>query len=677
MANYRFPGVYPNIRDLSGIVTINASTSCGYVGEAPYGPVFKPTLCSTLQDYTDRFGPLSSQYGYAGYSLAVASETINEHYFVRVVNTGSENDEDRSNNAKWAAGAIMQNDFEYQETSESGEIISNRPYIPGYFYEKIVGAQNLRDSGSDCGLFRDDEVTQGISDASMIFAATDPNARDFYITIEDSTINENVSYSILDMTVVPSNEGIENYALVTYKVDATMLDGIDVGDKVVITKVTDSKFNGLYEIESMDVDPENKNVKLFTVTVPFGDKDPSEHLDPGFTSARARIYPANNETTFRVIVEEKIGRVFRTLEIYDYCTLYPAQDNYGNSTFVEDVINVSSNYIQVFVNTDVTENNFIIPEYAYRVNLEGGNPGSWGKGQYNEKIDALCDGWEYFRDRTQVNVSLLMNSGYVSRSNVSYQNKMIEIAEHRRDCFCLLDVPLTDTAYNDAVDFRQDMQQSTSYRAALCTPWVKTYDAAQGRSNFLMCPSAYIAKIMGTGEPWMAPAGLNRGVLSSTIVSPTGLTDYYNTIQGGVLYTDNQMNCLIKDAAVGYVSWGQRTLQKKPSALDRINVARTVIYIETVLRDAARWHLFENNTAYERMQITLQFTSFLNTILSAEGIQRLQVICDESNNTPAVISNNQLVVDIYLWPSYTAEVIILNTNVMGADTTVNISTYTN
>ena len=675
MANYRFPGVYPNIRDLSGIVTINASTSCGYVGEAAYGPVFKPTLCSTLQDYTDRFGPLSSQYGYAGYSLAVASETISEHYFVRVVNTGSKYDEDRSNNAKWAACAIMQNDFEYQETAESGEIVTNRPYIPGYFYEQIEGAQALRDAGSDCGLFKDDEVTQGIYDASMIFAATDPNARDFYVSIEDSTINENLSYSILDMKVIPGDESeLNNSVLVTITVDKSMIDGVEIGDQVVITKVVDSVFNGLHTIESFDGVAENTVAISFEVNL--GDKDPMDHLNPGFANARARIYPANNETTFRVIVEEKIGRVYRTLETYDYCTLYPAQDNYGNSTYVEDVINNSSNFIQVFVNTSVTENNYIIPEYVYRVNLEGGTPGAWLKGQYNEKIDALCDGWEYFRDRTQVHVTILMNSGYVSRQNVSYQNKMLEIAEARRDCFCLFDVPMTDTAYTDAVNFREDMQQSTSYRAALCTPWVKTYDAAQGRSNFLMCPSAYVAKIMGTGEPWMAPAGLNRGVLSSTIVSPTGLSEYYNTIQGGVLYTDNQMNCLIRDAAVGYVNWGQRTLQKKPSALDRINVARTVIYIETVLRDAARWHLFENNTAYERMQITLQFTSFLNTILSAEGIQRFQVICDESNNTPAVIANNQLVVDIYLWPSYTAEVIILNTNVMGADTSVNISTYT-
>jgi phage tail sheath protein FI len=179
---------------------------------------------------------------------------------------------------------------------------------------------------------------------------------------------------------------------------------------------------------------------------------------------------------------------------------------------------------------------------------------------------------------------------------------------------------------------------------------------------------------MGNGQPWVAPAGLNRGVLTSATVSPTGLTQYYDQTKGGNIYADNQVNCIIKDPSSGYVNWGQRTLQAKPSALDRINVARTVIYIETVLRDAAKWHLFENNTAYERMQITLQFTSFLNSILSAEGIQKFQVVCNETNNTPLVIANNQLVVDIYLWPTYTAEVIILNTTVMGADTTVTVTT---
>ena len=75
MAAYKFPDIYPSIRDLSGVVADNVSTVCAYVGEAEYGPVLKPTLLTSLQDYTDKFGAVSSKYGYAGYSLAVAAET--------------------------------------------------------------------------------------------------------------------------------------------------------------------------------------------------------------------------------------------------------------------------------------------------------------------------------------------------------------------------------------------------------------------------------------------------------------------------------------------------------------------------------------------------------------------------------------------------------------------------
>ena len=134
-----------------------------------------------------------------------------------------------------------------------------------------------------------------------------------------------------------------------------------------------------------------------------------------------------------------------------------------------------------------------------------------------------------------------------------------------------------------------------------------------------MAPSAYVAKIMGIANPWIAPAGMNRGILTSSTVSPIGLTQYYDETVGGNLYS-NQVNCIIKNPGAGYVNWGQKTLQQKPSALDRINVARTVIFIETTLRDAARSHLFENNTAFERMQVTLQFNQFLDTILTADGI---------------------------------------------------------
>lgn len=670
MASYRFPGVFPSIRDQSGVVANNTITSAAYVGESEYGPVFKPTLLATLQDYTDRFGKLNSRYGYAGYSLAVAAETINQHYFVRVVPTGSPESSDRSNDATWAAATVLV-DWDEGESA---------PASNGYYYEEIKAAEMARDAGLDCGLFKtteeDAETHQPvvIYDMNSAFkvVATNPNNRDLYVTIADSTINENRAYAVTAETVlVPSDEsGEEDTTLVIVTVPAADFENATTDDKIVVSRMTNNALNGVFAIEAIEID--NDEAKISYIVK--GNQESA-----GDANARVGMYPARNQTTFSVSVAEKVGRVITTLETFEYCTLYNAQDNYGNSMFIEDVINGSSNYIQVFVNKNFTEygpdadpDEIIVPQNIANVRLTGGKSGTWTNA--GDKYKALCDAWELFRDRSQVTVSLLMNSGYVLKGNVSYQAKMLEIAEARRDCFCLFDIPMTETDYEDAIDWRRNIQGFNTYRAALSSPWVKTYDSVQGRANFVMCPSAYIAKIMGAYDPWKAPAGLNRGILTASTVSPTGLTQYYNETQGGNLYTDNQINCIIRSTASGYVNWGQRTLQAKPSALDRINVARTVIYIETVLRDAALWHVFENNTAYERMQITLQFNAFLDQVLSAEGIQAYRVICDESNNTPQVIANNQLKIDIILYPTYTAEYIIITSTVAGADTTVTVST---
>ena len=637
--SYKWPGVYAEIKDLSGVVAANAATACAYVGEAEFGPVFKPTLVTSLQEYINKFGALSSKYGYAGYSLAVAAETISEHYFVRVVNKDT---------AKYSAASFVK------------ENATSPAALNGYSYEEMEAAMKSRDETGTSNL----EALAG-SDAAFVVAAKDPNARNFYISIADSTINENKGYTL---TAIPTTADESGEAtLVTIKVPAEMttVDGkvvMEAGEKVVVTKMKDAKQNGIFEVVNVSEDGLTVTYSVPEV-ITIGESD--------WQKARVARYPAANETTFSFTVAEKVGSVYQTLETYEYCTLYPAKDSYGNSTFLEDVINGQSNYVQVFVkDTD----DVIVPAPAANVKLQGGNAGTFTNSETDAKYTALNEGWELFRDRSQIAVSLLMNSGYVTSSNVSYQAKMLEIAEARRDCFCLFDVPMDKTAYEDAIDWRKNIQGFNSYRGAVCSPWVKTYDAIAGRANFLMCPSAYMAKIMGSYDPWMAPAGLNRGMLTSSAVSPTGLTQYYDSTEGGNLYTDNQINCYIKNPGSGYVIWGQRTLQARPSALDRINVARTVIYIETILRDAARWHLFENNTAYERMKLNLEFSAFLDTVLSSEGIQRYSVICDETNNTPQVIANNQMVVDVLLWPVYTAECIKISTSVMGADVTVNVTT---
>lgn len=713
MANYKWPNVYPSIKDASGTLATNSVTTCAYVGEAEFGPINKPTFLSSLKDYTNKFGALNSaKYGYAGYSLAVASESIDSHYFVRVVKAGDPNaqPEERTDDAMYASIKVPAKGKEAEEGH-------------GWYVEEIAEVEKAEDGSV---LFKDD--TNNV----MIVLANNPNNLKFKVQLSNTTINENRAYPFATITYtqivsevedITSTKSEDTYTSVVakdpqytlfevkaanevidpdkYTVDTTtgvitfleatpgaettvtiqgktpkyiatmtgapqeVLDVIEVGDDIELTRVAAQA--GVYTVTAKNADAKTLG---FIYTAASADKEhkPVDLKDGGKVSK----YPEPSERTFQVDVKQVIGRTEPTLETYQYCTLYQAKDNFGNSTFVEDVINGKSDYIKIYVNPTLlaeAEANDTVLEFDINASnlfeLVGGRSGG------HPTSKELNAGWDLFEDRNQTSVSLLLNSGYSDDTDISYQQKMLNIAEKRRDCFCLFDVPMSEVEPEDAIDWRKNILGMNSYYGALSSPWVKTYDSIQGRAGFVMCPSAFIAKLIGqAGDPWNAPAGPNRGIIGSSTVSPTGLTQTYDSNVGGKLYADNQINCLIRDVSAGYVNWGQRTLQAKPSALDRINVARTVIYIETILRDAARWHLFENNTPYERMQIVLKFSQFLDTILSADGITSYKVICDESNNTPLVIQNNQLVIDVILQPVYTAESIILNTTVTSTDASV-------
>lgn len=816
MANYKWPNVYANITDLSGVVATNSVTSCGYVGEAEFGPINKPTFLSTLKDYTSKFGALNSaKYGYAGYSLAVASESIDSHYFVRTVKKGDPEKHEaddamyasvkfpkKSSSAKpsgfgWyveeieavekteEASALFNNrdycikDFElvsdginYQVNDELSIRLDNTPAtlkvtelkneytvlsatvvdgFEGAGYkngEQIIIDLDTTDAigyavvadedeseaegaligiqlnggggisstmitnpievstetghgalvrlemantgkiksldlvstgksttnelaeilplegGTGTGASVSVELTNVDTENALIFVADNPNNLKLSVRLTDSTINENKAYSFAnaDYTKVGDEESI-TYIATIHGVSDKVLEDLEPGDMISITRASEDLQEGNFVVDSID----GSDIAFTYV---------SKNAPMPLTYGKIAKYPKPNERTFQVDVFLTKGKLTQNVETYQYCTLYQHKDAYNNSTFIEDVINGKSDYVKVYVNPNLlaTLDEDEVLEVALSSNTDNASALVGGQSGSKPTSNDLNAGWELFNDRTQTNVTLLLNSGYTNASETSYQNAMLKVAENRRDCFCLFDIPMTEVEADDAIDWRKNVLGSTSYRAALSSPWVRTYDSVQGRANFIMCPSAFLAKLIGAaGDPWHAPAGPNRGILSSATVSPTGLTQAYDSAIGGTLYADNQINCIVRDVAAGYVNWGQRTLQAKPSALDRINVARTVIYIETILRDAARWHLFENNTPYERMQITLQFSAFLDTVLSADGIAAYKVICDNSNNTPIVIANNQLVIDVILTPVYAAESIILNTTITGADASVDVS----
>ena len=198
---------------------------------------------------------------------------------------------------------------------------------------------------------------------------------------------------------------------------------------------------------------------------------------------------------------------------------------------------------------------------------------------------------------------------------------------------------------------------NTSY-ATVFANWMKVYDNYTGLYVYVPSSGFASAKMASTDAavgPWGAPAGFNRGVIQDAddiAISP-------NQRQRDDLYTVN-LNPIANFADQGNVFFGQKTLLKKPSAFDRINVRRTFLYLEKITKKTMQFFLFENNTLFTRTRVANTLTPFFERVKAADGLYDFMIVCDERNNTGEVIDQNELVVDIYLKPVRTAEFILVN-----------------
>ena len=172
-----------------------------------------------------------------------------------------------------------------------------------------------------------------------------------------------------------------------------------------------------------------------------------------------------------------------------------------------------------------------------------------------------------------------------------------------------------------------------------------------------MIPGVY-ALNDSIAEPWIAPAGVNRGVISNAIMAERYLT------QGNrdTLYEAN-VNPIATFPTTGVTVFGQKTTQKKKSALDRVNVRRLLIEVKNYITQVADTLVFEQNTVATRNEFLSQVNPYLSSIQQREGLTTFRVVMDETNNTPTTIDNNQLIGAIYLQPTRTVEFIYLTFNV--------------
>ncbi len=275
-----------------------------------------------------------------------------------------------------------------------------------------------------------------------------------------------------------------------------------------------------------------------------------------------------------------------------------------------------------------------------------------GSVAYTKAINAISNPDEY-------DINMVVTPGINRQLNPAIVTKVIDMVEDRQDCFYIADF----TDYDDTITEATEQANSVdSNYVATYYPWVKTIDSNTNKLTTVppstLLPAVYAANDRLAAE-WFAPAGLNRGGITGAVSVLNRLTH----AERDTLY-ENKVNPIAAFPGQGIVAFGQKTLQDKASALDRINVRRLLINLKKFVASTSRFLVFEQNTSTTRNRFLNTVTPYLESVQQRQGLYTFKVVMDESNNTPDVIDRNILAGQIFLQPAKTAEFIVIDFNIL-------------
>jgi hypothetical protein len=272
---------------------------------------------------------------------------------------------------------------------------------------------------------------------------------------------------------------------------------------------------------------------------------------------------------------------------------------------------------------------------------------------YGKMISALSNADEY-------DIQMIVTPGIVRKLHPAVVEDVINmVQEIRGDAFYIFE---GTEALGSIAEAKDQAQQVDSNYAAMYYPWVKTIDVNTNKlitiPPSVLLPAVYAANDRVAAE-WFAPAGLNRGGLGGAVAVMNKLTQ----ADRDSLYED-KVNPIVQFPGQGIVAFGQKTLQTKPSALDRINVRRLLLTVRKYIASTSRYLVFEQNSSTTRNRFLSIVNPYLEGIQQRQGLYAFKVIMDDSNNTPDVIDRNFLKGAIYLQPTKTAEFIQIDFNIL-------------
>lgn len=273
-----------------------------------------------------------------------------------------------------------------------------------------------------------------------------------------------------------------------------------------------------------------------------------------------------------------------------------------------------------------------------------------GSTAYQDAINILSN-------KDQYDINLLLTPGLVDNlsNHSTIITRAINMCEDRGDVFYIIDPTYKGSTVGQAQAAAES--RNTNY-AGYYYPWCQVSDPDLGRSVWLP-PSCVVAGVISFNDyvahPWYAPAGLNRGGLDTVIQTERLMTqnDRDN------LYIKS-VNPIATFPRQGITVWGQKTLQKKRSALDRINVRRLLIDAKRFVAYTIKYLVFENNTVETRAKFIELVEPYFRGVKNQQGLYDYRIIIDERNNTPDVVDRNEMRAQIYLKPAKTAEFIIVD-----------------
>ena len=662
------PGVLARENDQSFLEAQPVQAGAAIVGPTLKGPVGIPTLVTTFSDYKNVFGCVVES-GSAEYTYLTSVSAYNyfqqggDSLLVTRVVSGSY--------TSATSTTIGNSDESGVISTATDALLTSLASVTGSAGSYTISGSS---SGAGTGFTASIQLTDGTTVSTITATGGSGYAVGEVITIPSQSLGYGAGTAGTNATITLAADDIVNTNAFTLK---TISEGIVMnssgteGTNNTLTNGT--KDNLRWEIVNPDTstgtfsllirrgnDASNNKVVLETFANLSLDPNSNNYIEKAIGNTKQTV--AQDGTEFYVKNEGTYNNLSRYVYVDSVSTpTLNYFDNNGDAkaAFTSSVPIASSGSFENATGTAFTAANSpaLFYDKISNTNSQGFDSdalGATGDGSYSQALNLLAN-----QDDYQFNVITapgLINANSNATAEIT---TLVNNAQTRGDNIAVIDLVnwntgiATVTAGASAID--------SSYSATYW-PWVQTIDPDLLGSKVWVPASTMIPGVYAfndrAGEPWFAPAGLNRGGLSTVLRAERKLTNGNRN----TLYAAN-VNPIATFPNTGVVVFGQKTLQKRASALDRVNVRRLLIALKGFISQIADNLVFEQNTIGTRNNFLSQVNPYLESVQQRQGLFAFKVVMDDSNNTPDVIDRNQLVGQIYIQPTRTAEFIYLDFNI--------------